>query len=83
MCIFAFRSLSNAILLSVYIVTFLSVLCVVSIYFSAVNIAKRSAWLFVHFLFNRRSTLLIYCPDSKIAMPEPTPLYVLLPSMYI
>jgi len=39
-CIFVFRSLSNVILLSVYIVIFLSVLCVVSMYCSAVSIAN-------------------------------------------
>jgi len=82
-CIFVFRSLSNVILLSVYIVIFLSVLCVVSMHCSAVSIANCSAWLFVHFLFNRRCMLLIYCPDSKIAMPEPTLSSVLLPSVYI
>jgi len=27
--------------------------------------------------------LLIYCPDSKIAMPDPTPSSALLPSVYI
>jgi hypothetical protein len=27
--------------------------------------------------------LLMCCPDSKIAIPEPTPLSVLLPSVYI
>ena len=52
-------------------------------YCSAADIANCSAWLFVHLLFSRRWMLLVCRPDSKKAMPEPTPFSVLFPLVYV
>ena len=52
-------------------------------YCSAAKIAKYSALLFVSLLFSRLSMLLVCRPDSKRAMPEPTPFPVLLPPLYM
>jgi hypothetical protein len=67
----------------VYTVAVLSSVCMISVYFSALNIASCSAWLLVHRSFNLYCRLFKWLPALNMAMPAPTPCSDLLPSVNI
>ena len=72
-----FSSDSNVILLSVDISTLLSLVFKNFKFSSALSIDSCSAWLFEHLPFN-----LYFFVSVNIAIPDPTPCSLLLPSVY-